>query len=305
MLLLAGPTGVGKTAVALDLAEHLGGEIVSADARQVYRHLNIGTAKPTPAERARVPHHLIDFVDPDHRYSAARFRVDAEITLRGIMDRGRRAIVAGGTGLYFKALREGLFEAPETAPEVRERVDRMLEAGGREALMAYLRQHDPQTLARLDPANPARLRRAVEYHLMTDESLAARRQSTPVPRPPFRYYPVVLVRPREELYGRIERRVGSMLEEGWLEEVRGLADQWDFSQPAFEAVGYREFYSVVREGVNMKDAISRVITRTRQYAKRQLTWFSHQGDWLWVSPESDVTLKIASGLLAFAENKSA
>ncbi len=296
---------MGKTAVALDLANHLNAEVVSADARQVYRGLNIGTAKPTLAERARVTHHLIDLVDPPERYSAARFLADAEAALRGIMEKGRRAMVVGGTGLYFKALREGLFEAPETAPEVRERVDRLVEAGGREALAAYLERHDPGTLAQLDPANTARLRRAVEFHLMTDESLAARRLTTPGRKSPFRYFPVVLVRPREELYARIERRVEDMLQAGWVDEVRGLSESWDFSQPAFEAVGYRDLYDVVRERVSMTNAAQRIITKTRQYAKRQLTWFSHQGDWLWVSPENDVTLKIASGLLSFAENKSA
>lgn len=305
MLLLAGPTAVGKTAVALELAKRLDAEIVSADARQVYKGLNIGTAKPGPSERALVPHHLIDLLDPPERYSAARFLAEAEGTLRGIMEKGRRAMVVGGTGLYFKALRDGLFEAPETAPEVRERADRMAEAGGREALVAYLERHDPRTLAKLDPANTARLRRAVEFHLMTDESLAARREASPGRKPAFRYFPVVLVRPREELYSRIERRAGDMIKAGWLDEVRGLSERWDFALPAFEAVGYRELYDVARERVSMSEAMLKIVTKTRQYAKRQLTWFSHQGDWLWVSPESDVTLKIASGLLSFAENKSA
>ena len=140
---------------------------------------------------------------------------------------------------------------------------------------------------------------------MTDESLAARRQAAIARKSAFSFFPVFLVRPRGELYRRIEGRVDAMLEAGWREEVQRLSKAWDFTQPAFESVGYREIYATVREGVSMEEARSRIISRPRQYAKRQLTWFSHQGDWLWVSPENDVTLKIASGLLSVAENKSA
>lgn len=291
--------------MALELADRLGAEIVSADARQVYRGLDIGTAKPTAEERNRCPHHLLDLIDPPDRYSAARFLTEAEESLRGIMERGRPAMVVGGTGLYFKVLREGIFEAPETSPEVRERVDRLFEGGGLPALVAYLAEHDAVTLAQIDAANLARLRRAVEFHLMTDESLAARRLLGGRKPGAFRYFPVVLVRPREELYGRVEGRVDQMLKAGWIDEVRSLMQKWDFSLPAFDAVGYRELYALVSQGVNVAEVRDRIVQRTRQYAKRQLTWFSHQGHWLWVSPENDVTLKIASGLLAFAENKNA
>jgi tRNA dimethylallyltransferase len=305
VLLLAGPTGVGKSDVALQLAESWSAEIVSADARQVYRGLDVGTAKPTSAQRSTIPHHLIDLLDPDERYSAARFCADARKALREIRSRGRRALVVGGTGLYFKALTEGIFKAPETSPEVREQVDQLLQAGGKAALVDYLSRFDPETLVAIDSANPARLRRAVEFHLLTQESLVAARQEPLEPNADFDFYPVVLVRPRAELYKRIEDRVHAMMAAGFLEEVESLAKRWDFSQPAFDSVGYRELYGVVKQALRLEDAVQETIRRSRQYAKRQTTWFSHQGRWIWMSPENGVTLKITSGLAAFAENKNA
>ena len=305
VLLLAGPTGVGKSAVAMELAARWGAEIVSADARQLYRGLDIGTAKPTAEDRQLVPHHLLDLLDPSERYSAARFLADAQTALCGIQERGRRAIVVGGTGLYLKALREGLFEAPETSPEVREQVDEMYARDGKAGLAEYLRQADPATLAALDVSNPARLRRAVEYHLMTAESLHAARSARPGSDSPFTFYPVILSRPRAELYSRIEDRIARMLSLGWLEEVRTLSDSWDFGLPAFDAVGYRELYDVVLKRVTFDSAVAEIVRKTRRYAKRQMTWFSHQGAWIPVSLENDVTSKISSGLEVFAENKSA
>ena len=305
MLILAGPTGSGKSDLALELATLWQAEIVSADARQVYRGLDIGTAKPSLAQQRLVPHHLLDILNPDSRYSAARFRLDATSALEGIMRRGRRAIVVGGTGLYLKALREGLFDAPETSPEVREQVDEILNRGGRSSLVEYLAKFDPHTLASLDLLNQARLRRAVEYHLMTQESMALAREACPQPDSAYSYYAVVLLRSRAELYERIAVRTQDMLAAGWLEEVRALTERWDISLPAFDAVGYRELYDVINQRISLEEAKSRITARTRHYAKRQTTWFSHQGQWVWMSPDAGVTSKITSGLAAFAENKSA
>lgn len=305
MLILAGPTGSGKSDLALELATRWDAEIVSADARQVYRGLDIGTAKPTPDQQRLVPHHLVDILDPDTRYSAARFQADALEALKGIVQRGRRAIVVGGTGLYLRALQEGLFEAPETTPEVKERVDEILNRGGSDALVGYLATNDPQTLTSIDRKNPSRLRRAVEYHLMTQESLALTRRFSERTPPPYTFYPVVLLRPRTELYERISVRARRMVAGGWLEEVKMLTGRWEIDLPAFDSVGYRELYAVINQQITLDEALARIITRTRQYAKRQITWFSHQGRWQWMSPDNEVTLKITSGLAALAENKSA
>ena len=179
VLVLAGPTAVGKSAVALHLAEMWNAEIVSADSRQVYRYLNIGTAKPTQAEQARIPHHLIDICEPDEIYSAARFASEAQRAIEEILARNRRAILVGGTGLYLKALIEGLFKSNETTPETRDRADQILSQGGSEGFSAYLRIHDPLTLKRIGDQNPGRLRRAVEFHLQNHESLEETRLARP------------------------------------------------------------------------------------------------------------------------------
>jgi tRNA dimethylallyltransferase len=305
VLMLAGPTGVGKSSLAQHLAEEWDAEIVSADARQVYRELDVGTAKPSEADRARVSHHLIDICSPEERYSAARFVRDARAALTEIAGRGRRAIVVGGSGLYLKALREGLFEAPEISPETRDRAEQIMERQGKEGLQSYLRLHDPQTLSSLDAQNTARLRRAVEFHLETDESMELVRRESVSKNSAVSFYPVVLVRPRVQLYDMIEVRADSMLASGWLDEVQALTRHWSFDEPAFEAVGYRELYRVVQEAITISDARKTIVQRTRRYAKRQLTWFSHQGTWVWMSPEKEVTSKITSGLVHFAENKSA
>jgi tRNA dimethylallyltransferase len=296
VLLLAGPTAAGKTATAIDLALELDGEIISADARQVYRHLDIGTAKPTAEQLAAIPHHVIDICEPEERYSAARFLNDAGAALADIHARGKQAIVTGGTGLYFRALREGLFPAPDIAPETRDEVDVMWAAGGRDALTRYLNQQDPRTLDAIDQRNPARLRRAVEFHLQTGRSLEESRRADPGRGLDYGFFAVALAVPRPQLYERITHRVDHLLAAGWLEETRSLAERYDFDWPAFNAVGYRELYSVVQHKVTLSDAREQIIQRTRNYAKRQLTWFTRQGQWLWISAGSGVTSKIALAL---------
>jgi tRNA dimethylallyltransferase len=307
VLLLGGPTGVGKTRVALELAALLNGGIVSCDARQVYCGLDIGTAKPTPAERRQVPHHLVDICAPSERYSAARFARDARAAIAEIHRRGLCPLVVGGTGLYFRALAEGLFSAPETSDVVRRAVDQLYAAEGKTGLIAYLDRHDRPTLEGVDRANPARLRRAVEYHMETGGSLARdrTRRSGEGRTVAFRCYRVALVRPREQLDRMLEARLEAMLAAGWLEEAAGLAKRYDFSLPAFDAVGYRELYAVVQHRLTLEDARPAILLRTRRYAKRQSTWFRHQCGFEQVPAGNEVTVKIASGFTRFAENKSA
>lgn len=305
VLLLGGPTGAGKTAVAMELAPLLDAEIVSADARQVYRYLDIGTAKPTSDERARVAHHLLDLCLPDERYSAARFARDAKVALREIHGRGRRAIVTGGTGLYFRALTAGLFEAPETTKRTRDWVSELYGEEGIQGLRAYLALHDPATLSAIDTDNPARMRRAVEYHRQNGSSLALDRERFVSAPGDYRWYPLALTHPRAALEKRLAARLARMLECGWLGEVADLASRYDFSLPAFDAVGYRELYAVNKQELNILEAQERILLRTRQYAKRQVTWFRHQGAFSEVPAQTGVTAKIALGFRRFAENKSA
>lgn len=305
VLLLAGATAVGKSAVAIEIAEQVGGEIVSADARQVYRQLNIGTAKPPEVDRRRIPHHLIDICDPTERYSAAQFRRDAVAAIEAIHGRGLTALVVGGTGLYFRALTEGLFDAPEVRPEAKSEAAAIEREGGLAALVRFLEENDPQTLEEIDRQNPARVRRAVEFYLQTGESLVGFRGQTHSDPLAYQWIMAHLTRPREELHRRIEARVDEMLAAGWLEEVSSLAKRHDFSEPAFNALGYRELRDTINGRVDLKQARQTIIERTRQYARRQLTWFRHQGPWQEFPAESKVSAKIALGLAKSAENKSA
>jgi tRNA dimethylallyltransferase len=304
VLLLAGPTAVGKTEIGIEIAELLNGEIVSADARQVYQSLDIGTAKPTLEQRQRARHHLIDICTPAEQYSAARFLADAQAAIADIHSRGKTAIVVGGTGLYFKVLTDGLFEAPPISDETKVAVD-ALAAGGNEALITFLQSRDPVTLDRIDRRNTARLRRAAEFHMETGASLAETWRQSPRNSLPYRWFNVVVARPRPELYERAQERVDAMLRSGWLGEVQGLMKKCDFALPAFDAVGYRELEAVVLNKVTLEEGRYGIVERTRQYIKRQLTWFRHQGQWRAVGVEPDVSSKIASGFAAFAENKSA
>lgn len=305
VLVLAGPTAIGKSAVALELARLWNAEIVSADSRQIYRHLNIGTAKPTQAEQSLVRHHLIDVCEPQELYSAARFASDAQRAIKEIIERGQRAILVGGTGLYLRALMEGLFRSDETTPETRNRADQIYESDGVEGFRVYLRTNDPMTLERIGTSNPGRLRRAVEFHLQNHESLEASRLAKPGIPAPFRFYGVVFVLPRDQLYARVEHRIDTMLSEGWQREVASLRESFDFSLPAFNAVGYRDLERVLLQSLSASDARDQIVRRTRRYAKRQVTWFSHQGHWTWMTPDNGISSKIASGFEDFSENKNA
>ncbi len=223
VLVLIGPTAVGKTDLALALAEQLEAEIVSADSRYLYTGLDIGTAKPTPAERARVPHHLVDVTTPDRPWTLADVQAAANTALAAILARGRLPVVVGGTGQYIRALIEG-WQAPggAPAPALRAELDAALARAGVAALAARLRAVDPESAAMVDGRNPRRVIRALEVVLSTGRSFAAQRQKSP---PPYTFIQVGLRRPRPELYARIDARIDAMLAAGLLEEVRGLAAQ--------------------------------------------------------------------------------
>jgi tRNA dimethylallyltransferase len=281
VLVLTGPTGSGKTALALDLAERFHGEIVAMDSMTLYRGLDIGTAKPTPAERARVPHHLIDVLDPWDSGNVAWWLEQAAQVCVGIRARGRRPLFVGGTPLYLKALVSGLFEAPPSDPAIRRR----LEAEPPDQLYARLAAVDPATAGRLHPHDVRRVVRALEVWEGTGQPLSTFQQTwqtpsfrqTPAPTSPLKpQIPVaVLDWPRPELYRRIDARVDGMLAAGWLEEVRRLAaSPRPLSQEASQALGYRELLAHLKgTGPDWEETVARIKTRTRQFAKRQLTWF--------------------------------
>ena len=253
---LVGPTAVGKTTVALDLAEGLGAEIVNADSMQVYRELDIGTAKPTSAERARVRHHLVDVAAPDEPYDAARYVREGRAVLADLHRLGIPPLVVGGTGLYIKALLAGIFYQDEAVHDLRPRLARELADQGLAALYARLAALDPATAQRLSPGDSYRILRALEVALSTGKSLSDWVAETPFGVDTLPVVRIGLTLPRAILYDRIAARVGNMLQDGWLEEVTGLLSRGvsPSTSPAFEAIGYRQLAEHLRGDCSLEEA---------------------------------------------------
>jgi tRNA dimethylallyltransferase len=274
-VVLVGPTASGKSAVALELARRFDGEIVSADSAQVYRGMDIGTAKPDAATRARVPHHLIDLIDPTEAYSAARFRDDAAAAIESIRARGRVPIVAGGTMLYVKALREGLSELPQADPTLRAKLDARAARIGWPSMHAELARVDPVTAARLAPTDAQRIQRALEVHALTRRPLSAL-QGARTPRIDDTRALVVALVPadRSRLHVAIAKRFDSMLAAGLVDEVVALRKRFELRPglPSMRAVGYRQALDYLDGRIDRSALRERGIAATRQLAKRQITW---------------------------------
>lgn len=289
---LMGPTASGKTATALELAERLGGEIVSVDSALVYRGMDIGAAKPDAAERARAPHHLLDLRDPWESYSAAEFAADARRALDDIVARGRMPILAGGTGLYFRALLEGLSPMPEADPQLRAEISAEAERAGWPAMHAQLARVDPKAAARIHATDPQRIQRALEVFRLTGKPISQWQAAHGPQRPPLRVLKLVLSpADRAVLHQRIELRFDQMLAQGFLDEVRRLralpelaAVPAPLDLPAIRAVGYRQAWQYLDGEGSAAEFRDRAIFATRQLAKRQLTWLRGELDARWFDP---------------------
>jgi tRNA dimethylallyltransferase len=277
--LIAGPTASGKSALALRLAEHAGAEIVNADSMQLYAGLRVITAGPAPAETARVPHHLFGTADPADGWSVGRWLRAAVEILGDIRDRGRSAVVVGGTGLYFRALTHGLAEIPETPPDVRAQTAAEFEQLGGDAFRERLARVDPAAAARIPPGDRQRLRRAWEVYATTGAAMSDLQQ-TGAPAI-LDWTAVALEPPRPWLYDRCDARLDAMVREGALDEVAALvARDLDASLPAMKAVGVREFAAHLRGDIGLAEAVAAAQQETRRYAKRQATWMRGQmADW--------------------------
>lgn len=282
---LVGPTAVGKTAVALELAQELGAEIVNADSLQVYRELDIGTAKPTLEERALVPHHLVGVVDPPDAYDADRYSREGREVLTELQDRGIFPLVVGGTGLYLKALLSGLFTEGSPDPKIRRRLREELADRGLLHLYERLKRLDPASAWRLHPHDTYRILRALEVITATGEPLSALHESHQFRDAPYCTLKLGLLRPREELNRRIEARVEVMLALGWLEEVKGLLSRYPPDLKPLQALGYRHLIAFLQERWSWEEAIDLLKRDTRRYAKRQLTWFKKDPEVRWHTPD--------------------
>ena len=270
-----GPTASGKTAAALEIAARLPVEIISVDSAQVYRDMNIGTAKPTAAERAAVAHHLIDVISPGESYSAAQFRDDAARLMRQIVGRGRIPLLAGGTMLYFKALREGLSNLPQADAAVRAAIEDEAKVKGWPALHAELARIDAPTAARLKPGDAQRIQRALEVFRITGAALSALQGARVAAEAEYRFVPIALVpSERSALHRRIEHRFEAMLAAGLVEELAFLRRKYALTPelPAMRCVGYRQAWEHLEGAYDLAALRDRGVYATRQLAKRQLTW---------------------------------
>jgi len=278
-LFLAGPTASGKSAAALHLAERIGGEIISVDSMQVYRGLDIGTAKPTAAERLRVAHHLLDVSDLGDAFDAARFVALANKAVSEIRSRGRVPIFCGGTGLYFRAFIEGIGGSPAPQPELRAR----LEATPVSELLAELERADPVTFDRIDRKNPRRVVRAIEVIRLTGKPFSAQRAEWNDPSRMATTVIAAIRRDSSDLQERINRRVEEMFRAGLVEETNALMSQGlTENKTAMQAIGYRQVVEHLRGERSLPETVELVKIRTRQYAKRQMTWFRHQQNVRWL-----------------------
>lgn len=291
VICLMGPTAAGKTALAMRLVEEANAAIISVDSGMIYRGMDIGTAKPSPAELQRAPHRLIDILDPAQAYSAAQFRTDALAAIEAVLADGRVPLLVGGTMLYYKVLRDGLSELPEADPAIRARLDAEAARLGWPALHARLQAVDPLAAARIPPGDSQRLQRALEVWEQTGRTLsdwhAQPRDAAPLP---YDLRWLALAPPdRAELHARIARRFDQMLADGFIDEVAALKARGDLhlGLPSMRAVGYRQVWQYLAGEFDRDELRLRGIAATRQLAKRQLTWLRSFPDLTWLDPADD------------------
>lgn len=289
IICLAGPTASGKTALAVELAKEFDGEVVSCDSMQVYRRMDIGTAKPTKEEMQGIPHHMIDVASPEEDYSVSRYCAQAAPIVEDIVARGKTAIIAGGTGLYMDSLIRGNDFAPFPSTGVRQRLEAQADAEGLEAMADWLRSVDPEAAERIHDRK--RLLRALEVYLETGETITEHNRRTQAIPP--RFTPVWLgldFEDRQQLYDRIDLRVTKMLEMGLLEEIRELlASGVPEKATAMQAIGYKEFVDALASRETLEAAADQVRQASRRYAKRQLTWFRRNKAMHWFIREKQTT----------------
>lgn len=292
LIIICGPTASGKSDLALRLARELDAEIINADSMQVYRGLDIGTAKPTSAQRAEIPHHLIDIVDPDQQFSAADFAGAADAAIQDIIVRGKRAIVVGGTGLYIRGLLKGLVDSPGGTAEMRAALQEEASRLGNAAMLEKLRLVDPELAAGLHPNNLVRIIRALEVQQSSGIPLSRHQKEHAFSTRRYDALQIGISIERGELYRRIEQRVDRMLADGLLDEVRGLLSAgFGREQKAMRSIGYKQTAAYLSGESTLEEAIRLIKRDTRHYAKRQLTWFKAEPDILWFEyPEKFVTI---------------
>ncbi|MEW6297973.1 MAG: tRNA (adenosine(37)-N6)-dimethylallyltransferase MiaA [Thermodesulfobacteriota bacterium] len=300
LVVITGPTATGKTALAVELAPRYNAEIVSADSRQVYRYLDIGTAKPTPAERAAVPHHLLDVVDPDEHFDSARFRTLALAAVQDITGRGKRVFVVGGTGLYLRALTRGLFAGPAADPELRARLYEQERREGRGVLHQWLYRVDPDAAARLHPHDTVRLVRALEVFLISGTPISRWQRAHNYGERQFSTLKIGLVTDRDTLARRIAQRCRQMITGGLVDEVRSVWERgYGPELPPLRTIGYAQIGAMLQGRCSLAEAVAEIGKETRRLAKRQLTWLRADPEVWWCPPAQ--TSAVAAAIDRFYE----
>ena len=290
LIVVAGPTASGKTSLAIGLAKLVGGEIVSADSMQIYKYMDIGSAKPTEDERKQVKHHLIDFVEPDEEFSVADYTEAAHEVIRDILSRHKLPVMCGGTGLYINSVVDDVtFGETETDYALREELADYAKTHGNEAVLEMLKEIDPISAARLHPNNLRRIIRAIEFYRLTGTTISAHQEMTK--QHEGRYAPIMFCidYDRQILYDRINKRVDIMLEDGLLDEVKGLMERgYTTALNSMKAIGYKELIAYFSGGTSLDEAVELIKQSSRRYAKRQLTWFRRDKRIIWLDADGDV-----------------
>lgn len=285
IVVICGPTGLGKTAVALELADIFNGEIISADSMQIYRYMDIGTAKPTPCEQARVLHHMIDIVDPDEPFNAMQFVKIARKVITGLCARDVIPFVVGGTGLYIKALVHGLFQAEPAVANARQRLEEEAAVHGAGSLFKRLSQHDPDAAERIHPNDIYRIIRALEIYDATGRTISEYHREHRFTGGEFNVLKIGLYMDRKVLYDRIDRRVDAMIDAGFVDEVKRLLDMgYPADLKSMQAIGYRHMAGFIEGRLLWDKTVQTLKQDTRRYAKRQTTWFQADSEIIWAEP---------------------
>jgi len=282
VIVICGPTGSGKTALALALAEQIPLEIISADSRQVYRRMDIGTAKATSQEQAAVSHHMIDLIDPDQSFSVAEFVDRARPLIQKISARGKTPCIVGGTGLYIRALLGGLARLPDGNPELRKQLHLREQIGGTGSLFRELQQVDPAAAESIHPNNTIRIVRALEVCAISGRKFSELKSEHRFAEQPYRVIKLAPDFLRDELYARINQRTEQMISAGLVNEVKGLVEDYSFDLKALQTLGYREVVRYLKAEISAEQMLDDIQKYTRQYAKRQMTWFRKEEEIIWV-----------------------
>lgn len=302
LIVLVGPTAIGKTELSLALAKEFGCEIISMDSMQIYKYMDIGTAKPTHEERSIVPHHLIDFVDPADDYNVSRFVSDARSSIEDIQSRNKLPMIVGGTGLYMRGLLEGMFEIASVPENIRKKLEETAQERGLDYLFGKLTEYDPESAARLHPNDRQRVMRALEIYHATgipwSRHLKEQQQEKAAIKGDFKALKIGLHRDRELLYERINRRVGIMVAQGLLEEVEKLLSMgYTPELNSMQSIGYKHMLNYIDSTWSWEEALRLLARDTRHYAKRQLTWFGRDPEIRWFEPDENT--HIASAISNF------